>query len=290
MVTIRELSARVRSVFKQNNIENFIFESRCLLEFVLDLSHNQLIVNSDTTVPDNVVQKVLNLADKRIKGYPLQYLLGKWEFFGLTFYVGEGVLIPRQDTEELVECVLKHASSLHTSPKIIDLCSGSGCIAISLKSNIPDADVSAVELSEKALDYLYRNDSLNNTHLNIYKGNVIDNVFCNQFAKYDIVVSNPPYLTLSDMHKLQKEVSFEPEQALFGGDNGLLFYAAITEIWKQHLYDNGMIFYEIGIGQETDVANILSTNGFTDINFYTDLNHIVRVVSGVYKLQNNFGK
>lgn len=287
MVTIKDLSTKVKSVFKQNNIENYIFESRCLLEFALNLSHNQLIVNAQTTVSDNVVQKVLDLADKRINGYPLQYLLGQWEFFGLTFYVGEGVLIPRQDTEQLVECVLKHVSTLRSSPKIIDLCSGSGCIAIALKSNIPDADVSAVELSDKALSYLYRNDTLNNTNLKIYKGDVIDNTFCNQFAKYDIIVSNPPYLTLSDMQKLQKEVSFEPEQSLFGGDNGLLFYASITQIWKNHLSVNGVIFYEIGIGQENDVANILTTNDFTNIIFYTDLNHIIRVVSGVYKPSDN---
>ena len=282
MVTIRELSAQIKSIFKQNNIENFIIESRCLLEYSLNLSHNQLIVNADTTIPDNVVQTVLKLADKRIGGYPLQYILGQREFFGLTFYVGEGVLIPRQDTEKLVECVLNSAC-LYPSPRIIDLCSGSGCIAISLKSNISDADVTAVEISENALKYLYKNDALNHTNIKICEGSVIDNVFCNKFAKYDIIVSNPPYLTLEDMNNLQKEVGYEPELSLFGGNDGLLFYSSITSLWRHHLSDNGMIFYEIGIGQETDVANILSSNGFTDIKFYTDLNSIVRVVSGVYK-------
>ncbi len=283
MVTVKELSVRIKLIFKQNNIENYVFESRCLLEYALGSSRNQLIINADATIADDVVQTVLNLADKRINGYPLQYIVGQWEFFGLPFYVGEGVLIPRQDTEKLVECVLEQADSLDHSPKVIDLCSGSGCIAISIKKNIPNADVSAVEISEKALDYLYRNDSLNNTALNIFKGDVLDNLFCNQFAKYDIIVSNPPYLTASDMEQLQKEVAFEPESALLGGNNGLLFYSVITDLWKHHLSDNGMIFYEIGMGQETDVANILKENGFTDIHLNTDLNNVVRVVSGVYR-------
>ena len=155
----------------------------------------------------------------------------------MPFYVGEGVLIPRQDTETLVETVLK--IKLPENPKILDLCSGSGCIAVSLALNIKNADVTAVEISDKAAEYIKKNAELNNTDLNIVKDDVLSEKTAEIFSGIDAIVCNPPYLTADDMKSLQKEVTFEPETALFGGKDGLDFYRNITKLWKDCLKSGG---------------------------------------------------
>lgn len=283
MVTISQLSVNLKALLKENNIEDYLFESRCILEHALKLDHSRLLLNPDTTLSDSQVSVVQKIAEKRISGYPLQYILGEWEFFGLPFYVGEGVLIPRQDTETLVETVLERLKTCH-KPRIADLCSGSGCIAVALdKNNHCNADICAVEYSDAAMKYLTKNIELNSSSVTVYKGNVLSADFCSAFSDLDIIVSNPPYLTSEDMEQLQTEVSYEPEMALKGGSDGLLFYQNITALWKNCLRENGMIFYEIGIHQENDVSDILARNGFRNINTAADLSGITRVVYGVYK-------
>lgn len=280
MVTVKEASALIRQKFKDAGIENYIFEANCLLQHFLNLSYTQLITYSAKETEN--FDLIIAAADKRITGYPLQYILGEWEFFGLPFKVGEGVLIPRQDTETLIESVLENTRKFKKC-RIADLCSGSGCIAISLQKNLNNSNVFAVEYSEFALNYLKQNITLNSADITVIEGNVLDkSVYC-QLPELDIIVSNPPYLTENDMSKLQKEVTFEPSMALAGGYDGLYFYREITNLWKHKLSDGGMIFYEIGINQQDDVAAILYSNGFSDIKFYHDLNNIIRVVSGVLK-------
>lgn len=284
MVTVNQLSTNLKILLKQNGIEDYIFEARCILEHALNIRHEKLIVNSSLPVSEDQVALVQKIAGKRISGYPLQYILGEWEFFGLPFYVGEGVLIPRQDTERLVECVLDQvAATTNQSPYILDLCSGSGCIAIALEKHLKCAKIGAVEYSDKALSYLTRNIELNSSGVSVYSGNVLNPDFFSGFKDIDIITANPPYLTPEDMRTLQKEVSYEPEMALQGGDDGLLFYREITSGWKHCLKKGGIIFYETGINQEKDVSDILLKNGFTDIRTYSDLCGIIRVVSGVYR-------
>lgn len=282
MVTINQIAINLRALLKENNIEDFMFETRCILEHALNLNYSKLLANANTVLSDTQTTTIQKIADKRISGYPLQYILGEWEFFGLPFYVGEGVLIPRQDTETLVETVLSKFATTY-KPRIADLCSGSGCIAIALDKNLHNADICAVEYSDSALKFLTKNIQLNSSSVTAYKGNVLSQDFCSAFSNLDIIVSNPPYLTAEDMEKLQTEVSFEPEMALQGGDDGLLFYRNITALWKHCLKENGMIFYEIGIHQERDVSDILMHNGFRDIGTAADLSGITRVVYGVYK-------
>lgn len=231
----------------------------CILEHVFGKKLSVLLLEKPTASEEQK-NTVNNLAYRRICGYPLQYLLGKWEFFGLPFYVGEGVLIPRQDTETLVETVLK--IKLPENPKILDLCSGSGCIGVSLALNIKNADVTAVEISDKAAEYIKKNAELNNTDLNIVKDDVLSEKTAEIFSGIDAIVCNPPYLTADDMKSLQKEVTFEPETALFGGKDGLDFYRNITKLWKDCLKSGGILAYEIGMGQEDAVMKILEENNF----------------------------
>ena len=228
-MTAPELYFHAKKIFECNNIESASFEAMCILEHVFGKKLSVLLLEKPTASEEQK-NTVNNLAYRRISGYPLQYLLGKWEFFGLPFYVGEGVLIPRQDTETLVETVLK--IKLPENPKILDLCSGSGCIAVSLALNIKNADVTAVEISDKAAEYIKKNAELNNTDLNIVKDDVLSEKTAEIFSGIDVIVCNPPYLTAEDMKSLQKEVTFEPETALFGGKDGLDFYRNITKLWK----------------------------------------------------------
>jgi len=276
-VTAPELYFHAKKIFECNNIESASFEAMCILEHVFGKKLSVLLLEKPTASEEQK-NTVNNLAYRRICGYPLQYLLGKWEFFGLPFYVGEGVLIPRQDTETLVETVLK--IKLPENPKILDLCSGSGCIGVSLALNIKNADVTAVEISDKAAEYIKKNAELNNTDLNIVKDDVLSEKTAEIFSGIDAIVCNPPYLTADDMKSLQKEVTFEPETALFGGKDGLDFYRNITKLWKDCLKSGGILAYEIGMGQEDAVMKILEENNFINIEMTEDLSGIIRVVRG----------
>lgn len=277
MVTASELYFHAKKIFERNNIESASFEAMCILEHVFGKKLSVLLLEKPTASEEQK-NTVNNIAYRRISGYPLQYLLGQWEFYGLPFYVGEGVLIPRQDTETLVETALK--IKLPENPKILDLCSGSGCIAVSLALNIKNADVTAVEISDKAAEYIRKNAEFNNTYLKIVKSDVLLKETADIFSDIDIIVCNPPYLTADDMKSLQKEVTFEPETALFGGKDGLDFYRSITKIWKDCLKSGGILAYEIGMGQEGAVMKILEENNFINIEITEDLAGIVRVVRG----------
>jgi len=287
LVTAGSVLNEIKNRFKNAGIENYTFESRCIVESALNVSHAALLANPDKPVAGEDEALICTMANRRLEGYPLQYIIGKWEFFGLPFFVGEGVLIPRQDTETLVECVLNDAANL-TRPHILDLCSGSGCIPVALDKHLKNADISAVEYSDAAADYLKMNISLNNSSVKVYKGDVLDPDYFLNFSGLDIITSNPPYLTDEDMANLQKEVAYEPEMALAGGSDGLLFYKVITAFWKHCLKPGGRLYYEIGIHQENDVSEILSENGFTNVQTYPDLCGVIRVVSGVYNGQTLF--
>lgn len=226
----------------------------------------------------------------RVKGIPLQYVLGEWDFYGSSFYVGDGVLIPRADTEVLIDNVLscKYLSDIINNDNIktlevLDICAGTGCISITLERELSkitknSVNVTAIEKSELAFTYLNKN-------INHHKSNVraiLDDAImidCKKLGEFDIIVSNPPYIKPSDILLLQKEVQFEPKMALDGGEDGLYFYRELTEKYTKLLKNDGELFYEIGIGQENDVKNILIDNNLKNVCFYTDLCGIIRVVS-----------
>ncbi len=252
------------------------FDAMCIFQDMLN--EKAPLMNSGDEVSPRISEKILSIAKKRSEGYPLQYLLGQWEFYGYPFKVGEGVLIPRPDTETLVD----HVSEFFhrdPSPVIFDLCSGSGCIAVTLKKELPGSHVYAVELSEKATGYLRENAALNNADIEIISGDVLDSRTVDLLPAADIIVCNPPYLTGADMRSLQKEVSYEPKEALFGGEDGLKFYREITSLWKRSLVSGGVLMYECGMGQHEDISRILKDNGFEDITFRNDNAGIVRCVS-----------
>ncbi len=222
-------------------------------------------------------ESVLNeMLKQRAEGTPIQYIIGKWWFYKGEFLVGDGVLIPRQDTETLVE-VANEILKGKENPSVADLCAGSGCIGISIATDFPKATVAAVEKYEKAFSYLLKNIEHNGTK-NVKP--VLADVCDQPFGSYDLIVSNPPYITAEDMKSLPREVKCEPETALFGGQDGLYFYRKITAVWKTALKPNGELAFEVGINEADAVSGILSQNGFKNITVRNDLCGVQRVVFG----------
>lgn len=193
---------------------------------------------------------------RRLKGEPLQYIFGKWEFYGFPFYVGEGVLIPRPETELLVDLAVKR---LGKGAVALDLCSGTGCIPISaaLKTG---AKCYAVELYDAAFSYLERNIALNGADVTAVKADALDGTLFGD-TQFDAVFSNPPYLTGAEMKSLMREVAYEPETALYGGEDGLDFYRALIPVWSGRLKEGGFMAVETGETQGEAVSAAMRAAG-----------------------------
>lgn len=279
MVNRRTLFKECIQRLNAAGIDSPDFELGCIFEDVFNEKYP--LLNGECAVSQAEIEKSYELTEKRCTGYPLQYILGEWEFFGYRFFVGEGVLIPRPDTETLVEQVLDICrKKCLDKPVIGDLCSGSGCIAITLEKEIPEAEVYAVEKSRRALEYLSKNTEYHNASVKITAGDVLEQCTVNKLPKLDILVCNPPYLTEDDMKVLQREVKYEPELALYGGTDGLDFYRRLVPLWKGSLKKNGVMLFEFGIDQHEAVKKIMIENNLKNIELRRDLNGIIRTAAG----------
>lgn len=233
-----------------------------------------LLTHLDDSLTPKQKQLLEDLIERRQNGEPLQYLLGEWEFYGYPLRVGAGVLIPRSDTELLVE-ICEQKLTAKPTPFILDLCSGSGCIAIALKKLIPSATVCAVELSSDAIVYLSENITLNQVEIL----SVQADVFTYQPEQsFDLIVSNPPYIPSQDLEELSLEVQQEPQLALDGGADGLSFYRMIADRYLSFLNPKGILALEIGYDQGEQVPNILKEFGYENIELFHDLSNLPRVV------------
>ncbi len=213
---------------------------------------------------------------RRLNREPLQYILGEWEFYGLPFYVGEGVLIPRPDTETAVEEAIKILENIK-NPTVFDLCAGSGCIGITIAKKT-DVEVKMFEKSPIALEYLLKNLRLNGVNAEALEYDVLGEPYGG--IKADLIVSNPPYIRPEVIETLEPEVRKEPVMALDGGGDGLLFYRHITAAWKRALKPDGWLLFEIGFDQAEEVTKIMQAEGFCDIRVIKDFSHNDRVVLG----------
>lgn len=272
------LKKQVRTILEQHGGDSAGFETEQILKWATGL--DRLTLSPDGEIDGEKAEKAIDAAKRRIKGEPLQYILGEWDFFGLTFRVGEGVLIPRPETELLVEKVLEEIKKGGT---VIDLCSGSGCIPIAI-SKKSGASCYGIEISEKALEYFKENIVLNNVggFVTPLCGDVLnpsDTLLESLPEKCDIITANPPYLTADDMRELQKEVRHEPEIALFGGADGLDFYRVIFGKWKKKLAEKGRFIVETGDRQAEAVRELMEKEGFS-CEIIKDYNKIGRLVFG----------
>lgn len=211
--------------------------------------------------------------EKRIAGYPLQYILGEWEFYGLPFLVGEGVLIPRPDTEILVEQALRFLKD-RPAARVLELCAGSGCISVAVAKHT-DATVTAMEKFPQAFGYLQKNIALNRVSVQAVQADLFDGFG----GTFDLILANPPYIRTEALSALSREVRQEPPSALDGGADGLRFYRAIAGIYKENLAAGGRLLLEIGYDQRADVTAILVQAGYKNIACFRDYGGNDRVLS-----------
>ncbi|NLZ45850.1 MAG: peptide chain release factor N(5)-glutamine methyltransferase [Clostridiales bacterium] len=267
---------------KNANIEDAEFDCGCLFEKAF--SHDIKTFKFSNRYTENAYKDEIlgfeKMIDMRISGEPLQYIIGEWEFYGLDFNIGKGVLIPRQDTESLVDSVINQFKDKSIS--VVDICAGTGCIGLTLEHYLNVNELKFIELHENAIEYLNQNIKKHNSKGSIIQGDALENATANKVENCDIIVCNPPYLTKQDMENLQSEVRHEPVTALFGGDDGLDFYRGITRVWKNKLNDYGTLVFEIVIGQEDDVMEIMIQHGFVNVRAKKDLCGVYRIVTGSY--------
>ena len=259
-----------------NGVDEADFKSLCLCCHCAGIKNNEYEIHKNEDLI--IMKKFADMLWQIKSGEPLQYVIGRWDFYESEFHVGRGVLIPRPETEELTELVIDNAKRL-CSPVVFDLCSGSGCIGISIAKALPSSTVYCVEKSEEALQYLLKNaESISN--VKVVKSDIN---YQYDIKNADIIVSNPPYIKSSDLSTLQSEVQFEPSMALDGGADGLDFYRIIAEKWNSNLKENGMLFLEIGEDQGEAVYEILEKQGFKEIEVVKDMYGNNRMVKSVKK-------
>lgn len=262
---------------KEAQIKEAKLDARLLLEEVCGTNRNDLLVHEKNPVSEENYNCYVNYIEKRSQHIPLQHILGYQEFMGLHFVVTPDVLIPRQDTETLVEEVMRF---LHDGMRILDVCTGSGCILLSLLKYSNDCKGTGCDLSEKAVSVAEENARA----LGISAEFVQSDLFENIRGRYEIIVSNPPYIASEEIPALMEEVrEHDPLMALDGGKDGLYFYREIIKQAGDYLYPGGMLFFEIGCGQAADVSGYMRQAGYQDITICKDLSGLDRVVSGVYK-------
>ena len=252
-MTIKETLTKGMIMLKSNNIESPKLKARLLLQYILKKSRQYLIVYDNEEVGKKEQWEYFVNIEKLTKGVPLQHITHTQEFMKMDFYVNENVLIPRPDTEILVEEVIQIARTMD-KPRILDLCTGSGAIAISIAKYVPNAVVCAVDISEKALEVAVENARRLKANVKFIKSNLFKDL---KEMKFDIIVSNPPYIKKDDIQFLSDEVQKEPEIALDGGYDGLDFYRKISRQAIEYLKFGSYLCFEIGFDQKIDVIDII---------------------------------
>ncbi|MBR6940146.1 MAG: peptide chain release factor N(5)-glutamine methyltransferase [Clostridia bacterium] len=268
-MTLSELQKKGESVLREAGVENYSNEARWLLESAFGINSSAILLNGSSPADVDKAENFLSMVRERAGGRPLQYILGRWDFYGREFAVGEGVLIPRPETEMLVDCALEYLRG-RNNPTVIDLCAGSGCVGLTVAAEIPDSEVYLVEKYDEAFEYLKRNKELlgvNNAVL--IKADVLDSGLV--LPKADMILSNPPYIRSGEIPSLQAEVLREPLTALDAGEDGLVFYRAIAKLIRK--YCSGAAAVECGENQAEDVAAILG-----NAHSLRDFNSIDRIV------------
>lgn len=278
-MTIEELYRKAKYILQKAGIEDPAFDALCLIEKVFDYNRTMLIAKGNSIATEDKEKEFLELVQKRSEFEPLQYLLGSWNFMGYDFFVGKGVLIPREDTSEVVTLCLEQANK-YKNPKILDLCAGSGAISVVLAKEIPNAEVTAVELSDEAFPYLLKNIQHNKADVKAVNGDIFKCLHKFPDNYFDIIVSNPPYIIRDEIKTLQKEVQFEPSMALDGGIDGYDFYKFIISNWTSKLKPNGSLAFELGEGQMDTVKNLMTQENFENFKEKIDLGDIQRAIIG----------
>jgi release factor glutamine methyltransferase len=276
MRTLEDALVKGRSLLKDKGIIEGDLDAWYLLSYYFKVNRTQFIMQSCMTITEEQYQEYMDLVGRRSEHIPLQYITGEQEFMGLKFLVSKDVLIPRQDTEILVEEVLK----VSKGKEVLDLCTGSGCIIISLAKLGEIKSAVGVDISRAALLIAKENANQLQAEVTFIESNMYSQVS----GKYDIIISNPPYIPTQDISDLMEEVKdHEPALALDGSADGLYFYRIIIDGLRQYLKPGGYLFFEIGYNQGEAVSELLREAGITEIKVIKDLAGFNRVISGRFK-------
>lgn len=275
----RECFEKGKRALAEVEIEEAELDARLLLEHICGTDRNTLLVHGDRTVSPEEEKQYLDAVERRSRRIPLQQITGQQEFMGLPFRVNSNVLIPRQDTEVLVEEVLKHT---HDGMQILDMCTGSGCILISILHYSNDCEGLGVDVSSPALEVAEENaERLLSGRTGVSARFLQSDLFEVVDGKYDILVSNPPYIRSTVVDTLMPEVrDYEPRIALDGEEDGLAFYRRILSDCRKNLKKGGMLFFEIGYDQAEDVKGMMEQSGFLEVTVKKDFGGLDRVVFG----------
>lgn len=282
--TIKELFLIGRSILRDANIESYSLDARLIIEYCLRIIPTQ-VFTSEVEVSKEDENRYLDLINQRKNGKPIAYMIGKKEFYGIDFIVKEGVLIPRADTEILVDKVLEIINNSKNSLSICDLCSGSGAVGISIQKNNENVNCTYIDNYDIPIkvteENIYMHDLKDRSY--VVKSDLLE-FFIKNGLELDGIVSNPPYIKSKDINTLMKDVrDYEPHEALDGGDDGLSYYRKICEQAKEVLVENGFIALEIPYNKAFDVMYIMTNNNFVNIDIYKDISEHDRVIVGYYK-------
>lgn len=271
---LEELIKKSTIKLQKNNIDDYSIKLKIIIEYFFNIPINKIIVYMNKEVSSKEKVEFEKILQKVINGMPVQYITNRQEFMGLKFYVDKNVLIPQPDTEILVERVIEYCNNINYSSKILDLCTGSGAIAISLAKYIKNANIYATDISENAIEIANKNAKINKVGINFIKSDMFENI---KEKDFDIIVSNPPYIKTSVISTLSNEVKNEPYIALDGGKDGLKFYNIICEKAEKYMNRNGRIFLEIGYDQKENIMNIFKKK-YREVYCLKDLNNNDRVI------------
>ena len=258
---------KIKDILEKNNNDLII-----ALTYLLNTNKNLLFLNKEEALDEKIENELKIINDKINEGYPLQYAIGKWNFYGLDLLVDKRALIPRYETEILVDLIINDNSN---NKKILDIGTGSGAISLALSKNLKDYKIIGVDISKKAIDLANENKiKLNINNVEFKESDIFSNID----EKFDIIVSDPPYINKEDFEKLDNKLYYEPQNALYGGEDGLYFYKKIIKNAKNFLNKNGKIYLEIGYYQKNSISNLLEEYGYTQIKSYKDFNDFDRII------------
>ena len=274
-MTYREAIVLGESILRKADIVDAKTDSWLLLAMACKIDHTYYYMHIDEEMTEEQAREFEVLIKKRAERVPLQYITGEQEFMGLTFHVNSNVLIPRQDTETLVEEALK---VVRPGMKIMDMCTGSGCVLISILKNAHDIEGIGYDISKQAINVAKENAKLNEVPAVFERSDLFEDVVENDF---DVIVSNPPYIPTDVIATLMPEVAeFEPREALDGKGDGLYFYSKILEQCKNYMKPDGYVLFEIGCKQGDSVSTMMRLAGFSEVHVIKDLARNDRVVIG----------
>ena len=279
-VTYNNLYLDARQALKAAGSDNAQLEARELLCFAAEKGRQELLRDMALYAPAPIAERFHNLMERRLQGEPVAYLVGEWEFYGLTLDISPDVLVPRDDTEVLARQAIERVAAYPGEVRVLDLCAGSGCVGLAIAHNCPNAKVMLGDISEGALRVCRQNTRRSNltARVSACQVDALDKPSA-ALWDFDVIAANPPYIPTGELDAL--EVSkFEPRLALDGGEDGLKFYRAITEKWISTLRPGGWLLCEVGIHQADKVEQLFAQHGLRDIQTYQDTGGIWRVVEG----------